>query len=160
MRKRVGPNEQVTLNAIIKKARNFKIFKQNKNEGETYFNNLLINVIRQGSDIENKNIHSAKFVGETFRPECYVKGAGSIPLCAFECKKLSEKAAKSRWKDGLSQAILYSHFYKAVILMFYDYTKDSRYAAAFSNKRSIEFQFAESLREAFRIYIVVIKPER
>lgn len=160
MRKRIGPKEQFVLNSVLKFTRNYKIFKQNRNEGETYFNDQLINVLRQKVNIENRKIHSAKLFAETFRPECYVKGAGDVPLIAFECKKLNEQFAKARWKEGLSQAILYSHFYKSVVLVFYDYTKERRYASALGNKSSVEHQFAESLRDAFRIYVVALAPER
>jgi hypothetical protein len=160
MRKRIGPKEQLVLNSVLKTTRSYQIFKQSKNEGETYFNNQLINVLKQSVDVENRKIHMAKLFAETFRPECYVKGAGDIPLIAFECKKLNEQFAKARWKEGLSQAILYSHFYKSVVLLFYDYTKGGRYAEALNGKGTPEAQFAESLRDAFRIYIVALKPQR
>ena len=161
MRKRIGPNKQATLNKALKRIRRFKVFKQHKKGNETYFNDLLINHLRQANlPIKNKAIHCAKFVGETFRPECYLKGTGKIPLCAVECKKLTDRAAKARWKAGLSQALLYSHFYKSVVLVFYDYTKDGKYHDAFSAKKSTESRFINELRDAFRIHVIVIRAEQ
>jgi hypothetical protein len=160
MRKRIGNKEQAVLNKALKLVRSFQIFKQHKNKGETYVNNLLINHLQQKLPVKNRDIHCAEMVGETFRPECFIQGSGEIPLCAFECKKLTDASAKSRWKEGLSQAILYSHCYKAVVLIFYDYTKSGEYSEAFASKMSIESQFVESLREAFRIYVVVIRPQQ
>ena len=109
--------------------------------------------------IKNQKIHCAKFVGEIFRPECYLRGTGKIPLSAIECKKLTDHAAKSRWKAGLSQALLYSHFYKSVILVFYDYTMDGKYHDAFSAKKSTEGRFINKLRDTFCIYVIVIRAE-
>ncbi len=117
MRKRIGPKEQLVLNSVLKIARGYQIFMQHKKKGETYFNDQLINVLRQSVEVENREIHTARLFGEIFRPECYVKGAGDIPLVAFECKKLSDQFAKARWKEGISQAILYSRHWINKILM-------------------------------------------
>jgi hypothetical protein len=160
MRKCIGRKEQVIVNTALKCVRNYLIFKGDKNKGETYINDRLINFLKQKKlAVENKGIHSAKMFGETFRPECFIQGAGEIPLCAFECKKLTDTFAKARWKEGLSQAILYSNCYKSVVLIFYDYTKGGKYIKAFKSKKSIESLFAASLKDAFRIHVILIKPQ-
>lgn len=161
MQKRIGKNEQLKLNRMLKLIRKFKVFTQHKGKGETYFNNLLINHLKQNSlAVRNISIPTANLFGEISRPECFIDGSGKIPLCAVECKKLTEGAAKVRWKEGLSQAILYTHFYKAVVLVFYDYTKKGQYAAKFSSNKSAEATFADSLRKAFRIYVVVLRTQK
>ncbi|HEX3755892.1 MAG TPA: hypothetical protein VHV26_12540 [Rhizomicrobium sp.] len=160
MRKRVGKKEQVVVNTALKLVRNYQIFREDKNEGETYANDRLINFLKQKKlAVKNKGIHSAKMFGETFRPECFIQRTGEIPLCAFECKKLTDTSAKARWKEGLSQSILYSNCYKSVILIFYDYTKSDKYIKAFASKKSIESLFAASLKDAFRIHVVLIRPQ-
>jgi hypothetical protein len=160
MRKRIGPNERAILNKILKRCHKFRVFIQHKKKNETYFNDLLINDLRQaGLEMKDRRIPKARFVGETFRPDCYVRGRGKIPICAVECKKLTDDSAKALWRAGLSQAILYSHFYKSVILVFYDYTKQNSYYATFSAKKSIEARFIDALRKAFHIHVVVIRAE-
>ncbi len=161
MQKRIGKNEQLKLNKMLKLVRKFKIFWQHKAKGETYFNDLLINYLKQHSlPVHNKRIPPAKLFDETFRPECFVDGSAKIPLCAVECKKLTDRAAKARWKEGLSQAILYSHFYKAVALVFYDFTKNAHYVETLTSSKRDEARFIKSLRDAFRIYVVVLRPEK
>lgn len=109
---RIGKNERNTINNLLKRTRAFRIFKQQKNKSEVYFNDLLINHLKQTKlSVKNRGIHSSNMFGEVFRPECYVDSDGSYPLCAFECKKLTDSSAKSRWKEGLSQSILYSRRY-------------------------------------------------
>lgn len=159
MRKRIGSNEQLSLNSALRLVRNFRIFYQHKNKGETYFNDLLIHHLKQKLPVKNRSIRCAEMVGEKFRPECFIQGSGAIPLCAFECKKLTQAFAKARWKEGISQAILYAQCYKAAILVFYDYTKGGAYKRAFASPRSIESRFAKALREAFHIHVIVIRPE-
>ena len=72
-------------------------------------------------------------MGEKFRPECLLRGTGKYPVCAIECKKLNDKFAKARWKEGLSQSLLYSQYYKAVIYVLFDYSTGARYQAATTN---------------------------
>ncbi len=158
MIKKIGSKEQVVLNKALSIVRKFQIFKQYKQKSETFINHMLIHQLKQKLNVNDRSIPCAKMVGDQFRPECFIKGSGEIPLCAFECKKLTDAFAKARWKEGLSQALLYSHCYKATVLIFYDYTKNGAYSLAFGSKKSMESRFAESLRKAFRIYVVIIKP--
>jgi hypothetical protein len=157
VQKRVGKNEQVLLNKALASIHKFNVYKQHKARGETFFNHLLIQHLRQGKvPVKNQSIHPAKLFGERFLPECFLAGSGVLPLFAIECKKLTDTTAKGRWKQGVSQAILYSHCYKAVALVLYDYTKGATYTQALALKRSPEAAFAESLREAFRIYVIAV----
>lgn len=161
MQKRIGKHERVLLNKVLQRIRKFKVFTQHKAKGETFLNNLLINHLKQSSlPVHNKDIPVASLFDERFRPECFVDGSSDLPLCAIECKKLTDGAAKARWKEGLSQAILYSHFYKSVALVFYDYTRDAHYSQRFSAKKSTEAIFAASLKQAFRIYVFVIPAQK
>jgi hypothetical protein len=117
---------------LISKA--FKVFQHQKKLGETKLNAFLINHLLQCSlNIEKRNINVARFVGEKFRPECLLRGTGKYPVCAIECKKLNDKFAKARWKEGLSQSLLYSQYYKAVIYVLFDYSTGARYQAATTN---------------------------
>jgi|SRR6185295_17654264 len=155
----MGKIESGQFGALLKEVKGFKIFPQQKKLGETKLNAFLINHLLQCNlDVENKNIAAAKFVGETFRPECLLRGSGTYPLCAIECKKLNDQFAKPRWKEGLSQSLLYSHYYKAVIYVLFDYSTGARYAAAFGRGNRVESRFAKELRKTSGVYIVVLKP--
>src|SRR5229473_2526466 len=128
---------------------------------ETSFNDRLMDHLRQNPhplDVRNKKIPAAEFVGEQFRPEFYVRYHGR-QLCCVECKRLTEKQAKGRWKEGLSQAILYSAVYKAVVLVLFDFTKDSRFFKKFGPGNSVESRFAAKLRHDYNIYISAVKAE-
>jgi hypothetical protein len=87
-----------------------------------------------------------------------VRGTGTYPLCAIECKKLNDQFAKVRWKEGLSQALLYAHYYKSVIYVLFDYTSGAAYAHAFGQGNRVESRFAKQLRETANVYIVVLSP--
>ena len=155
--KRMGRKEAGQFGALLREVRRFKIFPNQKNLGETKLNAFLINhLLQRNLSVENKNIACAKFVGETFRPECLLRGKGTYPLCAIECKKLNDKYAKARWKEGLSQSLLYAHYYKAVIYVLFDYTKGAKYAGAFSRANTVESHFSAELRERSNVHIVVI----
>jgi hypothetical protein len=157
--KRMGKKEAGRFGAVLKEVKAFKIFPQDKKLGETKHNAFLINHLLQSDlKVENKNITPAKFVGETFRPECLVRGTGTYPLCAIECKKLNDQFAKARWNEGLSQALLYAHYYKSVIYVLFDYTSGAAYADAFGRGNRVESRFAKELREAVNVYIVVLSP--
>lgn len=159
VQKRLGKIETRQFLALLKALRTFKIFQQQGKLGETKLNALLINYLLQCDlNIENKNIIAAKFVGETFRPECLLRGSGHYPICAIECKKLNDEFAKSRWKEGLSQSLLYSHYYKAVVFVLFDYSSDAKYAAAFGRGNRVESRFAKELREQNGVHIIAIKP--
>lgn len=155
--KRMGKVEAGQFGALLREVRRFKIFTSQKGLGETKLNAYLINhMLQRDLSVENKNIVCAKFVGETFRPECLLRGKGKYPICAIECKKLTDQFAKARWKEGLAQSLLYAHYYKAVIYVLFDYTKGARYAEAFSSSKSVESRFATELREAANVHIVVL----
>jgi hypothetical protein len=157
--KRLGKVEAGQFGAVLKEIKAFKIFPNQRGLGETKLNAFLINhLLQRNLKIENKNITAAKFVGETFRPECLLRGTGTYPICAIECKKLSDKFAKARWKEGLSQCLLYSHYYKAVIFVLFDYSSGARYAAAFGPGNRVESRFAKELREGSNVHIVVLEP--
>jgi hypothetical protein len=159
VQKRMGKVEVGQFSALLKEVRAFKLFPQHTHFGETKLNALLINYLLQRDlNIENKNITSAKFVGETFRPECLLRGSGKYPICAIECKKLDDRSAKARWKEGLSQSLLYSHYYKAVIYILFDYSSGARYAVAFGVGNRVESRFAKELRKGSNVHIVVLKP--
>ena len=129
-----------------------------KRVNSTYYDAMPNYLRRRDFSIENEKITSAKFVGETFRPECLLRGFGTYPLCAIECKKLNDQIAKARWKEGQSQSLLYSHYYKVVMLVLFDYSSGARYAAAFGPGNRVESRFAKELREGNKVHIVVLKP--
>jgi hypothetical protein len=160
VQKRMGKVEAGQFSAVLKEIRAFKIFPPQKKLGETKLNAFLINhLLQRNLNIENTNITPAKFVGETFRPECLLRGYGKYPICAVECKKLNDQFAKARWKEGLSQSLLYSHYYKAVIFILFDYSSGARYAAAFGPGNRVESRFAKELRTGSNVHIVVLQPE-
>jgi hypothetical protein len=158
--KRLGKHERGLFGTLLKEVKAFKIFHHQKGLGETKLNALLINFLLQHNlGIENKKIVSASFVGETFRPECLLRGSGKYPLCAIECKKINDQYGKARWKEGLSQALLYADHYKKVIYVLFDYSSQSRYADAFGRGNRLESRFAKKLRQSASVYIVVLKPQ-
>jgi hypothetical protein len=157
--KRLGKIEAGQLGALIKSVRDFKIFNDQKKLGETALTKHLINYLKQRDiHFENTKIDTAKFFGETFRPEGLLRGSSKrYPLCAIECKKLDDSSAKIRWKEGLSQALLYGQKYKAVIYILFDYTKGAKYESAFGRGNRAENRFAKQLRET-NLYIIALKP--
>jgi len=156
----MGKKEAGHFSALLKKVKAFKVFRHQKNLGETRLNGYLINYLQQsGISVENKNIISARFVGEVFRPECLLRGSGKYPLCAIECKKLNKRCAKARWKEGLSQTLLYAQYYKAVIYVLFDYSNEAAYAAAFGRGNRVESSFAKKLRETINVYVIVLRPQ-
>lgn len=157
----MGKKEAALFGALLKKAKEFKIFTNQKSLGETKLNAFLINYLLQfGHGMENKNITPAKFVGETFRPECLLRGSGRYPLCAVECKKLNDQFGKPRWKEGLAQSLLYAQYYKVVIYLLFDFSSGAKYAKAFGRGNRIESRFAKQLRESANVHIVVLKPTK
>ena len=158
--KRLGKKEAGHLGALIKSVRDFKIFNDQKKLGETALTKHLINYLKQRDiHFENTKIDTAKFFGETFRPEGLLRGSSKrYPLCAIECKKLDDKSAKIRWKEGLSQALLYGQKYKAVLYVLFDYTKGAKYESAFGRGNRAESRFARQLRDDANLYIIAVKP--
>lgn len=154
---RIGRKENRLVRKLSKKIREYKLYKANK-KGETYYNSQLLNWLKQDDllkvNLSNTSIPPANFAGETFRPEFYLKNK----LCAIECKRLTEKYAKSKWKEGLSQALLYAHTYKMVFLIFFDFTKESKYTTAFGRGNLKENSFAKKLKTENRISIISLKP--
>jgi hypothetical protein len=157
--KRLGKHQKGQYGALLKKVKDFKIFRNQKSWGETKLNAFLINYLLQGNiGIENKNIPTANFVGEVFRPECLLRGSSNYPLCAIECKKINDQFGKANWKLGLSQALLYADHYKKVIYVLFDYSTGSKYAKAFGPGNRIESRFANRLRNEANDHIIVLKP--
>jgi len=78
--KKIGKNEASQFATLLKAVKGFKIYTHQKKLGETKLNAFLINHLRWlNIEVENKNITPAKFVGETFRPECMLRGTGQYP---------------------------------------------------------------------------------
>jgi len=156
---RIGAKEKRVVTSLVKKIREYRVFRDMGKQRETSFNDRLMDHLRQNPnplDVSNRNIPAAEFVGEQFRPEFYVQRHGR-QLCCVECKRLTEKSAKGRWKQGLSQALLYSAVYKAVVLVLFDFTKDSRYFKKFGPGNTVESRFAARLRHDYNISISVVR---
>lgn len=157
---RIGKREKRIVSSLVKKIRGYRVFRDMRKQRETSFNDRLMDHLRQNPnplDASNKKIPAAEFVGEQFRPEFYVTHHRR-QLCCVECKRLTENSAKSRWKEGLSQALLYSAVYKAVVLVLFDFTNDARYYKRFGPGNTVESRFAARLRRDFNIFITVVKP--
>jgi hypothetical protein len=156
--KRLGKNEQKQFNKALATVRGHKIFSIYKSKGETWHNTSLINTLLQaGVNAKHAKIPPVSFLGETFRCEAFLAG-GAFPLLAIECKKALTKNLKAVWKEGLSQALLYSTTYKRVFLVFYDYTKDGIMMTTFSSGNKLETAFSKQLRDMNRITLIVLKP--
>ena len=159
MQKRTGPVEQAAVNTAIRQIAHYKVFEQDKKRKETFFNHLLYRHLLQVEPrVTNQGIHSVTLVGETFRPEFCIRGGGEYPLFCVECKKLTDVTAKARFKEGLSQSIVYSHEYKCVLLVFYDFTEKANYSQSFSVASSAEKKFIDSLWKQHRIKVVFVVP--
>jgi len=158
--KRLGKREAGQLGGLIKCIKGFRIFKDQRKQGETEITKHLINHLKQHLiHFENRNIETVRFVNETFRPEGILRGSSNkYPLCAIECKKLNDDSAKFRWKEGLSQALLYGQRYKAVLYILFDYTSGATYESAFGRGNRPESRLAKQLREEMNIYIIALKP--
>ncbi len=160
--KRIGSCERILTNTLIKKIKGYRVFVRMKKQRETAFNDRLMDHLRQNPkpiEVSNRNIPSTYMVNETFRPEFYLSRKDTKHLCAVECKRLTESNAKSRWKEGLSQSLLYSTIYKTVVLVFFDFTKGARYAKHFGPGNKTESRFATHLRKTMNIYIIVLTPQ-
>jgi len=159
-RKRLGHIEQRRVQSILRRIRAFKLAKSEKYNHETAINKRLIKHLRKFDPaITNKNIGATKFVSETFRPECCLKGNGGYYLLGIECKRLkTAKPAKRLWKEGLSQALLYLRMYKRVFLVLYDFTPNRGYSKKFGKGNKDESRFANWAREKLGLYIVVLSP--
>jgi hypothetical protein len=157
---RLGKNERKTVTATKTKLKNYVLSATNKKKGEVRLNDYLMDHLKQNPrsvPIQSSSIPSVTFMGETFRPEGFVEQSGKNLLC-LECKKLVDKFAKSRWKEGLSQAIHYRLSYKVVFYVLYDFTAGAKYSQKFGAGRKNETKLAREMREKFNIYIIAIKP--
>lgn len=156
----IGQSEKGKIRRLRRQIERFCFERSLGRKGEVEINKRLQSVLLNSRlDVRYKNIPRPAFVGDTFRPEFYLRHA-KRPLCAVECKLLNKKSAKGRYKEGLSQALLYSHIYKAVILVFYDFTRDGKYCQAFHGRsRDLAKQLAMKLRKTHNIYIIAIKPQ-
>ncbi len=157
---RIGAREKKVVTSLVRKIKAYRLSREMRNQHEPAFNDRLRDHLRQDPDpieVSNKNIPSAEFVGERFRPEFYVK-RGQQQLCCVECKRLTEKSAKGRWKEGLSQALLYSAVYKVVVLVLFDFTRNSRFSKKFGPGNTVESRFAAKLRQDHNIFIAALKP--
>lgn len=159
MQKRIGKAEQAIVNTVASKVRSHVIFKQDKKRLETFFNHRLYRDVKSvHATATNQRIWAAKLVGETFRPEFFVTTGKTYPLLCAECKKLTDRTAKPRFKEGLSQALLYSNEYKTVLLVFYDFTSGAKYASAFVTPYTTEHNLAVKLWQAHNILLIFLVP--
>jgi hypothetical protein len=159
--KRLGKLERKQVDLLTKKISRYRIFSYMRNQRETRFNERLLDHLRQEPNplvVSSKDIPVVLFADEEFRPEFYLKMGLRKTICALECKRLTKHNAKSRLKEGLSQALLYSTIYKYVIFLFLDFTKDSIYASRFGPGNKPESRFAKQLRHDSNIRIIVLKP--
>lgn len=156
--RRIGPKEKKLFNKFLNKIKKYRIEWSMKNKKETYWNSRLYGILFNTKfDVINRKFPETIFVGEKFRPDI-VLNTKKRKLCAVECKLIREKNAKGKYKEGLSQALLYSQHYKTVILLYYDFTNDSRYYNAFKKQRSTARKLGDILKLKNKIYIIVIKP--
>ncbi len=157
---RLGKKERRTVTSTKTKLKNYVLSVANKKKGEVRLNDYLMDYLKQNPRpiaIKSSGIPSATFMGEIFRPEGFVKQSGRNLLC-LECKKLVDKYAKSRWKEGLSQAIHYRLSYKVVFYVLYDFTAGAKYSQKFGAGRKNETKLSRQMREKFNIYIIALKP--
>ena len=158
-RKRLGHLEQRRVDRILSAVRGFQLTKSDQGQRETTLNCRLILRLQQlDPGIVNRGIAATTFVGETFRPECTLKGTGQYTLLAIECKRLRDSSAKRLFKEGLSQVLLYSGTTKVVLLVLYDFTTGARYAKAFGPGNRLASKMAKQLREQLQIHVVVLTP--
>lgn len=160
--KNLGPIEKKHIKKIQDKLFNYKIDKSKTKLGETEINKLIINYIDNSLKDVNfvaNNIPSVDLFDEVFRPEAYLKIKGDNTVC-IECKKLSDKnKPKARFKEGLSQAIIYRSYYKYVFLVLIDFTKGSKYKNKLSRKNKKEYKFIKKLLIDHRINTIIISPK-
>jgi hypothetical protein len=158
--RRVGENEKRTILALERAVVSFPLHPAWKKRKETWINNRLIAHLKEKSaEVVNKQIASVKFAGETYRPECCLRGkSNAFHLLAVECKHLRGVYAKRLWKEGVSQALHYRSRYKAVFLVLYDYTKAGIYSLAFGRGNKHESRFRREMREELGVRIIVLRP--
>jgi hypothetical protein len=157
-RMRIGAYEKGRIGIARRKLKEYRIFWSQRHEGETALNKLLIDHLRQQPSplhVENSNIPCAQFFKEKFRPEAFFETRPGKKLFAIECKRLTQKSAKGRWKEGLSQALLYATSYKHVFLVLFDFTKTNLYHKAFGKGNTSESRFAAKLRRLHNLDIIV-----
>lgn len=157
---RVGRKERKTIIVTKTKIKTYVLSHTNKKKGEVRLNDFLMDHLKQNPKpvaIKSNNIPSVSFMNDTFRPEGYVEQAGRNLFC-LECKKLVDKYSKSRWKEGLSQAIHYRLLYKVVFLVLYDFTTGAKYYAKFGAGRKNETKLAKEMRQRFNIHVIALKP--
>ena len=159
--RRVGSNEKALILALERAVLIFRLLPEWKTRKETWINDRLIAHLKAKSDaLVNRKIAAVKFAGETYRPECCVKGtSAAFHLLAIECKHLRGTYGKRLWKEGVSQAIHYRSKYKAVFLVLYDFTKAGTYSVAFGRGNKHESRFRREMREELGIRIIVLRAE-
>ena len=156
--KRITKTERRIVAQLEHRVKTFPLSRDDSRKGEVHFNYLLLSHLRQWLEVRNKKIPSVDFFAERFRPDLYV-GSQHKRLCAVECKKLKAfKSAKARWKEGLSQALVYSAKYKVVLLVLFDFTKDLRYYTALGRGNKPESTFATKLRRQSNVQIIALRP--
>jgi hypothetical protein len=160
MQKKLGPKEKGDVDKAINRISKYKVLKKDKKKKETFINHLLFRDLAQIEPrVTNANIHTVELNGERFRPEFFIKGSKNHPLFCVECKKLTDQTAKSRFKEGLSQALVYSTDYKCVLLVFYDFTKGSHYSVRSQKKNSSENKLIQKLWDMHRIKVLFVVPQ-
>jgi len=149
----IGCKERSVIRHASTLLRQFNVMYKDKGVRETALNGRILSYLQSTMTtiVSNVNIPSPELFGETFRPEFYI---GSKRLCGVECKRLTEHSAKTRWKEGISQALLYSTIYKHVFLVLMDFTKKRIYYNAFADLNSAESIFATKLLKSCSIEII------
>lgn len=158
---RVGKVERALIRDLRRKIRGWSLVGSEKRDKETeLYNKLYYHVLKapRAVSVERRRSPRLSVFGERLLPDFFLV-RGRSPVCAVECKKLDDsKSAKKIFKDGLSQAMLYSIRYKAVILVLFDFTKRRVYAKAFGRGNRPESRFAKHLRRSENIKIIVFTP--
>ena len=68
---RIGQKEKKIVVALVRKIREYRVFRDMGKQHETSFNDRLMDHLRQNPNplnVSNKKIPAAEFVGEQFRP--------------------------------------------------------------------------------------------
>lgn len=159
--RRIGAVEQSLIDILVSKIRAYRLFWEMRHQGETKFNDRLMDYLRQGNDslpVSNKAIPSILFFGEKFRPEFYLGKGNNKRLCAVECKRFIGKNVKAGFKAGLTQSLVYCTHYKFVVLVLFDFTKQGLVTTKLGPGNKIESSLARQLRKRNNIRIVALRP--
>ncbi len=158
--KRIGKKEWKEVSVFLSKIKAYRIYWEDRNQRETRFNDRLADHLSQSLEVRSRGtVPQIKFANETYRPDLYLQKGKTKKLCTVECKLLKDsKGAKSRFKEGLSQAIVYTSEYKYVVLLLLDFTKGSSYVLKFGRGNKLESKLSAMLREKLNVHIIVLKP--